>query len=162
MLGGVTMTILKLLTIHDDPDNILRTPAEPVEPHELPGFQKLINDMLETCLAAGAVGLAAPQVGVSKRIFVLEDGTVVINPGPAMGSGKIASHQEGCLSVPGKRFMVKRIKNLILRCQTRNGQPTLLKPHKDHIANWKLYSIAIQHELDHLNGRLVCDKGEEV
>jgi peptide deformylase len=151
------MTILDIITVDDDPKNILRQPAKPVVPSEIKNLQPLIDDMLETTLHIGAVGLAAPQVGHSIQLFVLEDGTVGINPSPTMmGSGKITSHAEGCLSVPGKRFNIKRIRNVIVRCLDRHGEPQMLKPKK------KLYSIAIQHEIDHLNGRLVCDKGEEV
>lgn len=149
------MAELNILTIDEDKDGILRKEAEPVDPKEIPELQKLIDDMLETTLRLGAIGLAAPQVGVSKRLFVLEDGTVCINPGSTMGSGKITSHAEGCLSVgEGKRYDIKRIRNVIVRCLDRHGQPQTLKPKK------KLYSIAIQHEIDHLNGRLVCDKGK--
>ena len=79
-----------------------------------------------------------------------------INPGSVMGSGKITSHQEGCLSVPGKRFEIKRIRNVIVRCLDRNGKTQTLRPKK------KLYAIAVQHEIDHLNGRLVCDRGKEI
>lgn len=149
------MAELKVLTIEEDTEGILRKEAESIDPEEIPELQKLIDDMLETTLRLGAIGLAAPQVGVSKRLFVLEDGTVCINPSSIMGNGKITSHSEGCLSVgEGKRFDIKRIRNIIVRCLDRNGQTQTLKPRK------KLYSIAIQHEIDHLNGRLVCDKGK--
>jgi peptide deformylase len=148
------MAILEILTQDNDTKNILRQVARKVNPDEIKSLQPLIDDMLETTIHIGAVGLAAPQVGHSIQLFVLEDGTVCINPGSTMGSGKITSHAEGCLSVPGKRFNIKRIRNVIVRCLDRHGKPQMLKPKK------KLYSIAIQHEIDHLNGRLVCDKGE--
>jgi len=151
------MTIRKILVVEKDKKGILSKVAEAVLPSEVHEYKKLINDMLETVTSLGAVGLAAPQVGVSKRIFVLEDGTVCINPGPMMGSGKITSHAEGCLSVgKDKRFNVKRIRNVIVRCLDGDGKPQTLKPRR------KLYSIAIQHEIDHLNGRLICDVGKPV
>jgi len=152
---GNKMTILNIVTVDEDVKGILTTTTEPVDPKEIPELQQLIDDMLETTLHLSAIGLAAPQVGVNKRIFVLEDGTVCINPGSMMGSGKITSHAEGCLSVgEAKRYDVKRIRNVIVRCLDRHGKPQMLKPKK------KLYNIAIQHEIDHLNGRLVSDKGK--
>jgi peptide deformylase len=149
------MTVLDIVTVTDDVEGILAMMTDSVDPNEIPELQQLIDDMLETTLHLSAVGLAAPQVGVNKRIFVLEDGTVCINPGSMMGSGKITSHAEGCLSVgPDKRYDIKRIRNVMVRCLDRAGKPQLLKPKK------KLYNIAVQHEIDHLNGRLVCDKGK--
>lgn len=155
------MAVREILTLSDDKAGILRKRAEDVLPEEIPQLQDTINDMLETVLHIGAIGLAAPQIGISKRLFVLEDGTVCINPSSIMGSGKITSHAEGCLSVDSrKRYNVKRIRNVLVRCLDRNGNPTTLRPNGLK-ANGKLYSIAIQHEIDHLNGVLICDKGQE-
>lgn len=148
------MAVLKIITVDDDTKGVLRQVARRVEPSEIKEIQPLIDDMLETTLEIGAIGLAAPQVGHSIQLFVMEDGTVCINPGSTMGSGKVTSHAEGCLSLPGKRYNIKRIRNVIVRCLDRNGKPQMLKPKK------KLYSIAIQHEIDHLNGRLLSDKGD--
>lgn len=150
------MAILEIITKDTDHRDILRQVAKPMPIEDIPGYQKLIDDMIETTQHIGAVGLAAPQVGYSVRLFVLEDGTVCINPGKVMGSGKISSHYEGCLSVPEKRYNVKRIRKAIVDGLDRDGKPLRLKPRK------KLYSIAIQHEIDHLNGKLVCDRGTEV
>lgn len=147
------MAILKIITVSDDSKGILRQVAKPISPKEIPYYQGLINDMLETILHVNAVGLAASQVGYTIQLFVLEDGVVCINPGSIMGGGKITSRDEGCLSLPGERYKTKRIRNVMVRCLDRNGQPQLLKPHK------KLYNVAIQHEIDHLNGKLLCDKG---
>jgi peptide deformylase len=148
------MAVLDIITVSNDSKGILRRVAEPIPVSDIPSYQDLINDMLETVLEIGALGLAAPQVGHSIQLFVLEDGTVCINPGSIMGSGKVTSHSEGCLSVPGERYDIKRIRNVMVRCLDRDGKPQLLKPAK------KYTSIAIQHEIDHLNGRLVCDKGK--
>lgn len=150
------MAILELLTIDTDIDGILRKVAESVAPEEIDSLQELIDDMFETMNSIGAVGLAAPQVGVSKRLFVMRDDIVCINPSSCMGSGRVKSHSEGCLSVPGKFYTIKRIRNVIIRCLDRHGQPQKLKPAK------KLHAIAIQHEIDHLNGRLISDKGKEI
>jgi peptide deformylase len=149
------MSVLEIITLDDDKTGILIKEADKVEPAEINGFQQLIDDMLETTLYLGAIGLAAPQVGVSKKIFVLEDGTVCINPISKMGSGKITSHAEMCLSLGKyKSYDVKRIRNIIVLCLDRHGNPQRLAPSR------KIYSIAIQHEIDHLNGRLICDKGK--
>jgi peptide deformylase len=149
------MTVLDIINIDNDPKNILTCVAESVASDEFAIYQKVIDDMIDTMKHLGALGLAAPQIGISKRIFVLADGTVCVNPESIMGSGKVTSHAEGCLSVGGGRFYdVKRIRNVIVRGQDRNGKPITLKPKK------KIISIAIQHEIDHLNGRLICEKGK--
>lgn len=148
------MTVLDIITLNNDAKGILHQKAIPIPPAEIVNYQELIDNMLETTLHIGAIGLAAPQVGYSIQLFVLEDGTVCINPGSTMGSGKVTSHDEGCLSAPGGRYDVKRIRHVLVRCLDRHGVPQTLKPAK------KLYSIAIQHEIDHLNGVLVCDKGK--
>ena len=150
------MAVLEIITKNTDHKDILRQVAKPIPFEDIPGYQKLIDDMIDTMHDAGAIGLAAPQVGHSIRLFVLEDGTVCINPEKLTGSGKITSPHEGCLSVPGKRYVIKRIRNVVLKCLDRDGKPQRLKPRK------KLYSIAIQHEIDHINGKLVCDRGTEV
>lgn len=148
------MAILEIVSQENDVKGILRKKAEKVSPDEIEGLQELIDDMLETTIHIKALGLAAPQVGVSKQLFVLEDGTVCINPGSMMGSGKVTSHGEGCLSVPDEYYEIKRIRHVLVRCLDRHGAPQTLKPRK------KVYSVAIQHEVDHLNGVLVCDKGK--
>lgn len=147
------MAVLTIITLDKDENKVLTKVAEEVKPEEIDTIQGLIADMIDTCHAYNALGLAAPQVGVSKRIFILEDGTVCINPKVTAKSGKITSHQEGCLSVgPRKRFDKKRVRNLIVECLDKDGKVQRIKPRR------KLQAIAIQHEIDHLNGRLVCDE----
>jgi len=147
------MAVKKIITLKEDTEGILTKPAEEVKPEEIASMEELFNDMLETCHAYNALGLAAPQIGVSKRIFVLEDGVVCINPEIVASSGKVTSYDEGCLSVGTRnRFDKKRIRNLVVKCLDRNGNVQRIKPRR------KLEAIAIQHEIDHLNGRLVCDK----
>ncbi len=145
---------LKVITIENDQTGILRKVAERVDLAEIPSLQKLIDDMLDTVVYIGAIGLAAPQVGVSKQLFVLDDGTVCINPSIVGSSGKITSYAEGCLSVDGdERYDVKRMREITIKCFDRNGKLQTLKPRK------KLINIAIQHEIDHLHGKLICDRG---
>jgi peptide deformylase len=116
-------------------------------------MQEFIDFMLKTMTELGAVGLAAPQLGVSKQIFVLNDGTVCINPVVVGHSGKITSHAEGCLSVNGQRYDVKRTREVIIKYFDRGGKLQTLKPRS------KLSNVAVQHEMDHLNGKLICDRG---
>jgi peptide deformylase len=147
------MSVLEIITLDKDKEKILTKVAEEVKPEEISDLQVLINDMIETCHAYDALGLAAPQIGVSKRIFVLEDGTVCINPKVAAKSGKITSHREGCLSVGTRhRYDKKRFRNLIVEGWDRDGKTQRIKPRR------KLQAIAVQHEIDHLNGKLVCDE----
>ena len=119
-------------------------------------FQTFIDDMIETMKASGGVGLAAPQVNVSKRMFVMKSGwsvplTVVINPKVKYleQHGKKNS-TEGCLSIPGKRVKVKRFKRIHMDYWNRHGED-ISKEMKGFGA------IIAQHEFDHLNGVLIVD-----
>lgn len=118
--------------------------------------RELIEDMLETMYEANGVGLAAPQVGILKRIVVIdvtgEDPYVLINPRIVETSGE-QTGQEGCLSVPGKSGTVTRpnyVKAVALDC---NMQPIELE-------GTELLARAICHELDHLDGHLYVEKVE--
>ena len=144
----------------------LRKVAKRVDPKEIadPLFQQLIDDMLETMYAAPGVGLAAPQINVSKRIFVMDVGEdeehpqggryVVVNP-------KIESAQEevemteGCLSVPRLVGEVQRYRRVAVTGIDRNGEPIRLEGSE-------LFAQALQHEIDHLNGTLYKDKAKNV
>ncbi|MCO4795239.1 MAG: peptide deformylase [Bacteriovoracaceae bacterium] len=119
-------------------------------------FQTFIDDMISTMKASGGVGLAAPQVNVSKRMFVMKSGfsvplTVVINPKVKYLSnyGKKNS-TEGCLSIPGKRVRVKRFKRIHLDYLNRDGEEI-----SEEAKGFK--AIIAQHEFDHLNGVLIVD-----
>lgn len=144
---------LDLLTLKNDSDSILRKDAELVDVKDILNMQELIDSMLKKVTEFGAIGLAAPQVGINKQIFVLNDGTVCINPTIVGRSGQITSHDEGCLSVGEQRFDIKRSREIIIKFLDRNGEVQRLKPRS------KIINIAIQHEMDHLNGKLVCDRG---
>ncbi len=118
--------------------------------------RRLIDDMLETMRAASGVGLAANQVGLLRRIIVVDVGAgvvAVINPEiTACGEGEKA--EEGCLSLPGQRVPVKRAPRIELRGLDRDGQPLVLSAEG-------LFARALQHEVDHLNGILIKDYREE-
>lgn len=118
--------------------------------------QNLIDDMIVTMKKAGGVGLAAPQVNVSKRIFVMKpsmfkSAETIINPVLEYLEeyGKKSS-TEGCLSIPGKSFKVSRYKKLNIAYQDRVGHH-----HHEKVSGFR--AIVIQHEYDHLNGNLISD-----
>lgn len=149
------MSILKVVK-YGDP--VLRKPTEEV--HKVSAkIQKLIDDMFDTMYAENGVGLAAPQVAVSKRIFVLDCATkenplpsmVFINPVIIKKSGAYLS-REGCLSFPGLWVEVKRYKEITVKAKDAKGRPFVLTPDPG-----SLLAVAIQHELDHLNGILFID-----
>ena len=134
-------------------DPVLEKPAEPVTMFD-DTLRKLIADMFESMYAAHGVGLAAPQIGVSKRLVVIdvtfkEDPgakLVLVNPEIVHLEGK-QSGQEGCLSIPEFREQVTRAKRAAVRAQDAEGR-WFEKEGEDLLAR------AFQHETDHLNGRL--------
>ncbi|MEM9071959.1 MAG: peptide deformylase [Myxococcota bacterium] len=140
------------------PDKRLRTPGKPVTDFG-PEFQELLNDMAETMYAAPGVGLAAPQIGVSLRLFIVDVATgddepsdlrVFANPEILELDGK-TSFDEGCLSFPGAREEISRAERVRVRAQDRDG--TTFELEADG-----LLAIAIQHENDHLEGKLMIDR----
>ena len=147
--------LLDVITDENDENGVLRKQASEIAGQaELVYYQELIDNMIETMRSRNALGLAAPQIGVSKRIFVLRDGTACINPEIIGRRGKVNSFAEGCLSVSEyKRYDIKRSKKITLKYLDREGKTQILKPRKN------IDNIVIQHEMDHLNGTLVCDKG---
>lgn len=149
------MAILKIYTY---PDEVLRRRAEPVEDGGNSAFQELISDMVETMYDAPGIGLAAPQVGVSKRLCVVDITSgedpgallVLVNP-EITETWEKDTREEGCLSVPGFFYEVTRPSRISVRFQDRHGQPAELLAEG-------LLARAIQHEIDHLNGVLFVDR----
>jgi peptide deformylase len=135
-------------------DPVLKQRAREVE--ELTGdLATLVHGMYETLEAEAGVGLAAPQVGVRKRIFTydLHEGEgpgVVINPEIVDSSGEVVS-EEGCLSVPGYRFEVMRAERVTMRGIDLDGAEVVLEGDD-------LLARMIQHEIDHLDGVLLLDR----
>jgi peptide deformylase len=133
---------------------VLERPAEPVTDFDTPELRELIADMWETMYAAKGVGLAAPQVGSSTRISVIdisvgEDETkkiVIINPEILSSEGK-QTGEEGCLSIPGFREPVTRANQVMVRAQNEKGEMV-------ELSGEELLARALQHEIDHLNGIL--------
>ena len=149
------MSILKIARLGNP---ILRTPASPIPRDEInsPETQKLINDLLDTVEDASGAGLAAPQVHVSKRIFVLrlaEDFEVWINPEIEILSEDLQLTFEGCLSIPDLRGAVARYSKIKVKAIGRFGQDI-----EHTLEGYK--AVVAQHEFDHLNGVLFIDKVE--
>ena len=116
-------------------------------------IRTLLDDMAETMYAAEGVGLAAPQIGISRRIIVVDIGEgliELINPVLLKGRGKQIG-EEGCLSVPGYYAPVERYKTIFVEGLDRNG-------HKIQIKAKDFSAVALQHEMDHLDGILFIDK----
>ncbi len=142
----------------------LRKVAKRVHPEELqdPLFQQLIDDMFETMYDAPGIGLAAPQVNVGKRLFVvhLQDESdahgpyVVVNPKFSVTEGEIDSI-EGCLSVPGMIGDLKRFERVVCTGLDRAGK-------KIELHGSGLFGRCLQHEMDHLDGILYVDKAQNI
>lgn len=135
-------------------DPVLETPAATIEEFDTPELHKLIEDMFESMYAAKGVGLAAPQIGISKRIAVIDTSVgedpneklVLINPEIIRKEGH-QTGEEGCLSLPGFREQVARPLKVTVRAQDVKGN-TFEKTGEELLAR------ALLHETDHLNGRL--------
>jgi len=139
------------------PDKRLREPGEEVEKFDAE-LHQLIDDMAETMYSAPGVGLAAPQIGVSKRLFIVDVATnddepsdlrVFINPEIIALEGD-TTFNEGCLSFPGIREDIDRAERVTVRALDKDGKPFELEADG-------LLGIAIQHENDHLDGKLMID-----
>ena len=143
------------LTILEYPDPRLRTKAVPVASVDAQ-LRELIDDMFETMYAANGIGLAATQVNVHRRLLVTDvsegrtDPRVFINPEFEPLTEEMDQYQEGCLSVPGFYENVDRPQKVKIKALDRDGQPYEL------IAEG-LLAVCIQHECDHLNGKLFVD-----
>lgn len=139
------------------PDPRLREKAEPVAEVD-DSIRALVEDMAETMYAAPGVGLAANQIGVLLRVFVIDVADeeepsnlmVFINPEILDATGT-QTYQEGCLSFPGGSEEIKRAEHVRVRALDVNGKPFELEAEG-------LLAVAIQHENDHLNGVLMIDK----
>jgi peptide deformylase len=150
---------MALRTILQYPDSLLKRPALPVE--NIGGeVASLLEDMAETMYAAPGVGLAAPQVGVSQRVIVLdlraeneEPGkrlVKLINPEIVEREGQIV-WEEGCLSVPELTAPVRRARRVVVRAWTPEERQI-------DVEGEELLAVALQHEIDHLDGRLFLDR----
>ena len=148
---------MAVLPIRIYPDSVLRRRAQPVE-HVDEALLRLIDDMVETMYAAPGIGLAAPQVGVSLRVFVVDvtsgqdpNGVIAaINPQISRVEGREQA-DEGCLSLPGIYGPTPRPAEVLLRCTNRAGEEVEIPAHG-------LMARAFQHEMDHLEGRFFFNR----
>ena len=148
------MTIRRILT---EPDPILRQKSQPVEKVD-DVIRKLTDDMLETMYSVPGIGLAAIQIGVPKRIIVLDvskdpekkESMCFVNPEIISTSKNNATYEEGCLSVPGQFAEIDRPDSCLIKYLDYNGNFKELKTEG-------LLATCIQHEIDHLEGILFID-----
>ncbi|WP_072397446.1 peptide deformylase [Hyphomicrobium sp. CS1GBMeth3] len=149
------MSTLPIITL---PDPLLRKVSEPVERVDAE-LLKLADDMLETMYDAPGVGLAAIQVAVPKRLIVLDVSDDDDNPTPLtlinpeilkVVSDTTRVHEEGCLSIPDFHIEIERPANIVVGYLDREGKPQELTADG-------LLATALQHEIDHLNGKLIID-----
>ncbi len=144
---------MAILEIKEYGEPVLREKALPLK-EITPEILNLVKDMAETMYADSGVGLAASQVGVSKRIILVdgeEDGLIVlINPMIVKSEGEVVA-EEGCLSIPGIYSQVKRASKVTVKALNENGDPI-------EITKEALIARALQHEIDHLDGILFVDR----
>ena len=148
---------MALLRIRKFPDDVLKRPARPVE--SINGdLNSLVDSMAQTMYAAPGVGLAAPQVGESKRIIVLDTDheepgkhlLKLINPQVVQAEGKVI-WEEGCLSVIDYSAEVERAAKVLVRAWTPEQKEIEIEAEE-------LLAVALQHEIDHLDGKLFIDR----
>ncbi len=145
---------MAILDVLHYPDPRLRTKATPVEAVD-DALRQLVDDMFETMYDAPGIGLAATQVNVHKRVVVIDvsedrsEPLCLINPEILERDG-VEQMEEGCLSVPGYYDLVERAERIKVRALDRNGEPFELETDG-------LLAVCIQHEIDHLDGKLFVD-----
>ncbi|MCL4490505.1 MAG: peptide deformylase [Nitrospirae bacterium] len=148
---------MAVLEIRKYPEEVLKKKASPVKEID-EAVRRLVDDMVETMYAAPGIGLAAPQVGVSKRIVVIDISSkeeefpliVLANPRIIEAEGLVDS-EEGCLSVPQYTSVVKRAERVIVKGLDIKGTPV-------EIEGTGLLARVLQHEIDHLDGVLFVDR----
>jgi peptide deformylase len=134
-------------------DPVLTTPADPVETFDKE-LRVLVKDLTDTMLDAPGAGLAAPQIGVSLRVFTYDvDDTIghLVNPTIAVLSDDVQDGEEGCLSFPGLAFPTPRKQRVVVNGFTMYGDPVTLEANA-------LLARCVQHEVDHLDGVLFIDR----
>ena len=145
---------MSILTILEFPDKRLRTVAAEVNVVD-DGIRTLVDDMIETMYAAKGVGLAATQINVHKRIIVMDvsenkdEPICLINP-EIIASDGVEESEDGCLSVPGFFEPVSRAEHIKIKALNRDGESFELEASE-------LLAVCIQHEMDHLEGKLFVD-----
>ena len=145
---------MSILNILQHPDNRLHIPAKPAA-HVGEVIRQLVADMAETMYSASGIGLAATQVNVSERVIVIDisdardDLLVLINPEIQLKEGKVL-FEEGCLSVPGVYDQVERSERIMVQALNTKGELITIEATG-------LLSVCIQHEIDHLDGKVFVE-----
>jgi len=157
------MALREIITV---PNDVLRRKAHKITTFDKE-LQQTIDDMVETMREAPGVGLAAPQIGLTERLIVVEydiddeveDGPkklyTIVNPEIIQASEETETGLEGCLSIPGLVGEVERNLEIVVRGQNRRGQPVKIKAE-----GW--LARIFQHEIDHLDGILYTDRATKV
>ena len=148
------MAILPILTI---PDPILRKKARPIERVDAE-LRRLMNELLATMYDAPGIGLAAPQIGISRRLIVMDPAkdeapkapVIMVNPEILARSEELRMHEEGCLSIPDITAEIERPARTRVGYIDREGKPQEMELEG-------IWSTIVQHEIDHLNGVLFID-----
>ena len=140
-------------------EEVLRQKCEEVKVEEInDDMRKLFDEMFQTMISANGVGLAAPQVGIAKRFFVVmsddEVRRVFINPVITKTSAELCEYEEGCLSIPGVNENISRPARISVTALNEMGKPFVLEDVDGLLAR------IIQHENDHLDGILYIDRGD--
>ena len=144
--------LIHMVKIVKYPATVLKKQAKEVQ-EITPDLLSLISQMEVAMEKSHGVGLAAPQIGVSKQIIVLKDekkNQAFFNPKLRSKSKKQETDEEGCLSLPGLFISIKRAQSIRLSCNTKEGRPIIIKATG-------LASRIFQHEIDHLHGKLIID-----
>jgi len=144
------------LSLRIYPDCVLREVCEPVERFDSE-LRDLLDEMLRLMRAKEGIGLAAPQVGITRRLFVCEiegQSMSLVNPGIEGGVGS-DNMVEGCLSLPDTQVDVRRKQEIRVAAYDARGR-------KKRLEATGLWARVIQHEIDHLNGILICDHGDPI
>lgn len=139
-------------------DPVLREPAAAVESFD-EDLRALVSDLFATMAAADGIGLAAPQIGVPRRVLVVdvrpmagEDArAALVNPRVVESSDEVDREAEGCLSIPGVSEVVKRPAEVVVEAADPHGEPVRIEAEG-------MYARALQHEIDHLDGVLFIDR----
>lgn len=153
---------MAIFDIEKYPSEVLKLKAEPVDLVD-DEVRALMDNMLETMYASSGIGLAAPQVGSSTRVIVInaninedDDYPVLMlaNPEIIKAEGSV-EFEEGCLSVPGFTTLIKRPSEVTVKALDRDGKEITIEAEG-------LLAIVIQHEIDHLEGRLILDRASTI
>lgn len=151
MFVGIIYHMLEIVTLGEE---VLRRRAEPVTVFDT-ALRLLVDDMFDSLSQERGVGLAAPQVGVSRRLFIVDieggEKAVFINPEILETSMEVGPYEEGCLSIPGVWHDVVRPLSVTVQAQDVTGKAFTVKAEG-------MFARVIQHEFDHLNGTLFIDR----